>query len=163
MEKRVMSKKISVIKRIKTEHNLPNDLILDLVNRNNGSLSESTLKRILADGSEEQNFQYSSIADLYNALTIEFGEDYKADDPAAIKAILSERNRWIDRLAEEIETIKEDFAVRETLYDQRKENYEKTIELQKITYEQSLALLRDRIDKQDVIIEQLLCAHLERS
>lgn len=163
MEKRVMSKKISVIKRIKTEHNLPNDLIIDLVNRNNGSLSESTLKRILADGSEEQNFQYSSIADLYNALTMEFGEDYKADDPAAIKAILSERNRWIDRLAEEIETIKEDFAVRETLYDQRKENYEKTIELQKITYEQSLALLRDRIDKQDVIIERLLCAHLERS
>lgn len=160
MEKRVMAKKIAIIKHIKEEHNLPNDLILDIVARNNGSLSVSTLKRILADGSEEQSFQYASIADLYNALTMEFGEDFKADDPAAIKAILSERNRWIDRLAEEIETIKEDYAVREMLYEQRKENYEKTIELQKQTYEQSLSLLRDRIEKQDIIIEKLLNAHL---
>ncbi|MBQ1536594.1 MAG: hypothetical protein IIZ62_08215 [Ruminococcus sp.] len=162
MEKRVMSKKISIIKRIKEAHNLPNDFILDLVTKNSGSVSESTLKRILADGSEEQKFQYAVVADLYNALTLEFGEDYKADDPAAIKAILSERNRWIDRLAEEIETIKEDFSVRELLYEQRKENYEKTIELQKQTYEQSLALLRERIEKQDIIIEKLLDAHLEK-
>ena len=160
MEKRVMARKIQTIKRIKAEHNLPNELILDLVAKNSGSLSESTLKRILADGSEEQNFQYASIADLYNALTMEFGEEFRTDDPSAIKAILSERNRWIDRLAEEIETIKEDYAVRELLYAERKDNYEKTIELQKITYEQSLKLLKDRIEKQDAIIERLLDAHL---
>ena len=160
MEKRVMARKIQTIKRIKTEHNLPNELILDIVSRNNGSLSESTLKRILADGSEEQNFQYASIADLYNALTMELGEEFRADDPSAIKAILSERNRWIDRLVEEIETIKEDYAVREILYSERRDNYEKTIELQKRTYEQSLALLKERIEKQDQIIEKLLDAHL---
>lgn len=160
MEKRVMSKKISVIKKIKEEHNLPNDLILDLVVKNNGNVSESTLKRILADGSEDENFRYSSIADLYNALTLEFGEDFSSDDPAALKVILSERNRWIDRLVEEIETLKEDYAVREALYKERKENYEKTIDLQKRTYEQSLSLLRERISKQDEIIEKLLDAHL---
>lgn len=160
MEKRVMSKKISVIKKIKEEHNLPNDLILDLVARNNGNVSESTLKRILADGSEDENFRYSSIADLYNALTLEFGEDFTTEDPAALKVILSERNKWIDRLAEEIETLKDDYSVREELYKERKENYEKTIELQERTYEQSLSLLRDRITKQDIIIEKLLDAHL---
>ena len=114
MEKRVMSKKISVIKAIRNEHNLSVDFILNLVAKNSGSVSESTLKRILADGSEEQDFRYSSIADVYNALTIEFGEDFANDDPSAIKAILSERNRWIDRLVEEIETIKEDYAVRDS-------------------------------------------------
>lgn len=160
MEKRVMSKKISIIKKIKEEHNLPNDLILDLVARNNGNVSESTLKRILADGSEDENFRYSSIADLYNALTLEFGEDFTTEDPAALKVILSERNKWIDRLAEEIETLKDDYSVREELYKERKENYEKTIELQERTYEQSLSLLRDRITKQDIIIEKLLDAHL---
>ena len=45
-EKRVMSKKISVIKQIKAEHNLPNDKILDIVARNGGSLADSTLRRI---------------------------------------------------------------------------------------------------------------------
>lgn len=160
MEKRVMSKKISIIKKIKEEHNLPNDLILDLVARNNGNVSESTLKRILADGSEDENFRYSSIADLYNALTLEFGEDFTTEDPAALKVILSERNKWIDRLAEEIETLKDDYSVREELYKERKENYEKTIELQNRTYEQSLSLLRERITKQDIIIEKLLDAHL---
>lgn len=160
MEKRVMSKKISVIKAIRNEHNLSVDFILNLVAKNSGSVSESTLKRILADGSEEQDFRYSSIADVYNALTIEFGEDFSNDDPSALKAILSERNRWIDRLAEEIETIKEDYAVREILYSERRDNYEKTIELQKRTYEQSLALLKERIEKQDQIIEKLLDAHL---
>ena len=160
MEKRVMSKKISIIKKIKEEHNLPNDLILDLVARNNGNVSESTLKRILADGSEDENFRYSSIADLYNALTMEFGEDFTTEDPAALKVILSERNKWIDRLAEEIETLKDDYSVREELYKERKENYEKTIELQERTYEQSLSLLRERITKQDIIIEKLLDAHL---
>lgn len=160
MERRVMSKKISVIKKIKEEHNLPNDYILDLVARSNGNVSDSTLRRILADGSEDDSFRYSSIADLYNALTMEFGEDFATDDPAALKIILSERNKWIDRLAEEIETLKEDYAVRETLYSERKQNYEKTIELQNTTYEQSLALLRERIAKQDIIIEKLLDAHL---
>lgn len=163
MEKRVISKKISVIKKIKEEHSLPNDYILDLVARNNGNVSDSTLRRILADGSEDEGFRYSSVADLYNALTMEFGEDYATDDPAALKVILSERNKWIDRLVEEIETLKEDYSVREQLYDERKDNYEKTIELQKLTYEQSLALLRERIQKQDDIIERLLSAHLERS
>ena len=160
MERRVMSKKISVIKKIKEEHNLPNDLILDLVARNNGNVSDSTLKRILADGSEDESFRYSSIADIYNALTMEFGEDFAAEDPASLKVILSERNKWIDRLVEEIETLKEDYAVREQLYAERKHNYEKTIELQSQTYEQSLALLRERITKQDEIIEKLLDAHL---
>lgn len=162
MEKRVMSKKIAIIKKIKEDHSLPNDLILSLVARNGGSLSESSLRRILADGSEDQHFQYAIIADLYNALTLEFGEDYKADDPATIKAILSERNRWIDRLVEEIETIKEDFGVREQLYAERKTNYEKTIDLQKQMYEQSLSLLKDRIEKQDAIIEKLLDTHLDK-
>lgn len=160
MEKRVMSKKISVIKQIKAAHNLPNDKILDLVARSGGSLADSTLRRILADGSEEQTFQYASIADLYNALTLEFGEDFVTDDISSVKAVLSERNKWIDRLAEEIETLKEDYAVREQLYAERKSNYEKTIELQKQTYEQSLSLLRERIEKQDIIIEKLLDAHL---
>lgn len=162
MEQRVMSKKIIVIKQIKNEHNLPNDEILNLVLKNGGSVSDSTLRRLLADGSEEQKFQYASVADIYNALTKEFGEDYSSDDPVALKTIISERNRWIDRLAEEIETLKEDYAVRENLYAERKENYEKTIELQKATYEQSLALLRERVAKQDIIIEKLLDSHLAR-
>lgn len=161
MEKRVMAKKISVIKQIKAAHNLPNDKILDLVARNGGSLADSTLRRILADGSEELSFQYASIADLYNALTLEFGEDFATDDISSVKAVLSERNRWIDRLAEEIETLKEDYSVREQLYAERKTNYEKTIALQKQTYEQSLSLLRERIEKQDIIIEKLLDAHLK--
>lgn len=162
MEKRVMSKKIMIIKQIKAEHNLPNDAILNLVLKSGGSVSDSTLRRLLADGSEEQSFQYASVADVYNALTKEFGEDYSSDDPLTLKTIISERNRWIDRLAEEIETLKEDYAVRETLYAERKENYEKTIELQKATYEQSLALLRDRVAKQDIIIEKLLDSHLSK-
>lgn len=152
MEKRIMSKKLEIIKQIKEAHNLPNDKILDLVARNGGSLSDSTLRRILAENSEEQSFQYSSIADLYNALTLEFGEDFKDNDPTTLKALLSERNRWIDRLAEEIESIKEEHKAREALYAQRKDTYERTI-----------TILQERIDKQDALIEQLLTAHLERS
>ena len=162
MEKRVMSKKIQVIKQIKNQHNLPNDVILSFVMKNGGTVSDSTLRRILEDGSEEKTFQYASVADVYNALTKEFGDDYSTDDPVTLKTIISERNRWIDRLAEEIETLKDDYAVRETLYAERKENYEKTIELQKATYEQSLALLRDRVAKQDIIIEKLLESHLSK-
>lgn len=160
MEKRVMARKIQTIKRIKAEHNLPNELILDLVAKNNGAVSESTLKRILEDGSEDKDFRYSSIADTYNALTLEFSEDLRSDDIKELKIIISERNRWIDRLVEEIKTTKEDYAVREALYEQRKCNYEATIELQQQTYEQSLKILQERIEKQDAIIERLLDAHL---
>jgi hypothetical protein len=149
MEKRIMSKRIATIKQIKTEHQMPNDMILDLVYKNGGTVSESTLKRILADGSEEQNFQYAGVADIYNALVKEFGEDYKSDDIATLKSIILDRNRWIDRLAEEIETKKKEFHRREDLYSERKANYERTIEM-----------LQARIDKQDEIIEKLLDAHL---
>ena len=161
MESRVMEKKIIKIKEIKEAHKLPYDYILDLVVKNHGSVSESTLRRILEEGSEDrQNFNYHSVADVYNALTLEFGEDFKTEEPQALKALLSERNRWIDRLAEEIETLKEHHRVVEDLYEQRRDNFTKTIELQKTTYEQSLKLLKERVERQDMIIERLLNAQL---
>lgn len=151
MEKRLMSNKVKIIKRIKEEHNLPNEMILDLVARNNGTISESSLKRVFEDGSEDKTFRYSTIEDLYNALTKEFGNDYANDDPAVLKNIIAERNNWIDRLVEEIKHTKEDFAVREKLYEGRKSNYDHTIEM-----------LQARIDKQDEIIEKLLDSHLSK-
>ncbi len=143
MERSIMRKRIAMIKQIKNEHQVPNDIILELVYKNGGSVSESTLKRILADNSEEQSFQYSSIADIYNALVKEFGEDFASDDVATLKGIILDRNRWIDRLAEESETKKKEFHRREDLYAERKRNYDHTI-----------AMLQARIDKQDEIIEQ---------
>lgn len=143
MERSIMRKRISMIKQIKNEHQVPNDIILELVYKNGGSVSESTLKRILADNSEEQSFQYSSIADIYNALVKEFGEDFASDDVATLKGIILDRNRWIDRLAEENETKKKEFHRREDLYAERKRNYDHTIEM-----------LQARIDKQDEMIEQ---------
>ena len=146
-----MSNKVKIIKRIKEEHNLPNEMILDLVTRNNGTISESSLKRVFEEGSEDKTFRYSTIEDLYNALTKEFGDDYANDDPAVLKNIIAERNNWIDRLVEEIKHTKEDFAVREKLYEERKSNYDHTIEM-----------LQARIDKQDEIIEKLLDSHLSK-
>jgi hypothetical protein len=126
-------------------------MILDLVTRNNGTISESSLKRVFEEGSEDKTFRYSTIEDLYNALTKEFGDDYANDDPAVLKNIIAERNNWIDRLVEEIKHTKEDFAVREKLYEERKSNYDHTIEM-----------LQARIDKQDEIIEKLLDSHLSK-
>ncbi|GEM_PF-5388433 len=148
MEKRIMSNKIKIIKKIKEEHNLPNDVILDLVTRNNGTISESSLKRVFEDDSEDKTFRYSTIEDLYNALTKEFGDDYASDDPVLLKNIIAERNNWIDRLVEEIKHNKEDFSVRELLYAERKANYERTI-----------GILQDRIDKQDAMIKQFMDKH----
>lgn len=151
MEKRIISNKIKIIKKIKEEHNLPNDVILDLVTRNNGTISESSLKRVFEDDSEDKTFRYSTIEDLYNALTKEFGDDYASDDPVLLKNIIAERNNWIDRLVEEIKHNKEDFSVRELLYAERKENYERTI-----------GILQDRIDKQDAMIKQFMDNHFAR-
>lgn len=151
MEKRIMSNKIKIIKKIKEEHNLPNDVILDLVTRNNGTISESSLKRVFEDDSEDKTFRYSTIEDLYNALTKEFGDDYASDDPVLLKNIIAERNNWIDRLVEEIKHNKEDFSVRELLYAERKANYERTI-----------GILQDRIDKQDAMIKQFMDNHFAR-
>lgn len=151
MEQRIMSNKVQIIKQIKEKHNLPNDMILDLVARNNGTISESSLRRVFEDGSEDKTFRYSTIEDLYNALTKEFGDDFSSEDPAVLKNIILERNNWIDRLVEEIKHNKEDFSVRETLYEERKQNYEHTIKM-----------LQERIDKQDKIIEMLLNSHLSK-
>ena len=148
MEKRIISNKIKIIKKIKEEHNLPNDMILDLVTRNNGTISESSLKRVFEEDSEDKTFRYSTIEDLYNALTKEFGDDYASDDPLLLKNIIAERNNWIDRLVEEIKHNREDFSVREILYAERKANYERTI-----------SILQDRIDKQDAMIKQFMDKH----
>lgn len=162
MESRVMEKKILKIKEIKEAHKVPNEYILDLVSKNHGSVSDSTLRRILEEGSEDrQNFQYHSVADVYSALTLEFGEDFVTEDIGSVKALLSERNKWIDRLVEEINTMKEHHKAVENLYEQRKDNFEKTIELQKQTYEQSLRLAKERIEKQDALIERLLKIQLK--
>lgn len=98
------TRKLIAVKKIAAEKQLPFSKIVDIVEKHGGNVSERTLQRVFANGSEKRNFRYSTIDDLYNAFTAEFSDAKSADIFNAFHAILLEYKESYERtiaLAEE--------------------------------------------------------------
>lgn len=144
MEK-IMRQRIEEIRKIKREHDLSNEVILDVVYAYGKNISGKTLQKILAEGSEYKNFRYQSILDVHEALMDRFGNSDEPNDITALKCIIEAKNHELDRVLMEFEEREREFDRKMELCDQRKDAYEKTI-----------SILETQLQRQSEIISRLL-------
>lgn len=154
---------ITRLKKVKNEQGLTIPKIMELLEANGEFVSEPTLKRIFADGSEEKNFRYyDTIAPLANVMLDEYGSDGKLEDIEGLRQIIREKNRMIEALAIKLEEQKGVYAARDAMYKERQGIYEHHIsrlEAEIDRLNEHLSGCERRIERKDVVLEQLLNAY----
>lgn len=143
-------KTIHRLKQIKAEQGLTIPKIMDLMEERGQFVSEATIKRVFADGSEEQNFRYQdSIAPIADVLLDMYGDTSNLDDTDSLRHIIREKNKLIEFLMMKLDEKEQDFERQRTLYEERKALYEKTI-----------SRFETQISLKDDLIERLLNKYL---
>ena len=143
-------KTIYRLKQIKNEQGLSVSKIMDLMEERGQFVSEATIKRVFADGSEEQNFRYQdSIAPIADVLLDIYGDTSNLDDAESLRHIIREKNKLIEFLMIKLDEKEHDFDRQRTLYEERKALYEKSIDR-----------FETQIARKDELIERLLNTYL---
>lgn len=148
---RTIQDRIRYIKKIRDERCLTPTQIMEICDKNGGYVSDKTIIKMLREDSEELSFHFHSVIAVYEGLYNAFGDDSAPDDVIALKHIIAERNRQIDNLLLQIETMHKDHKERISLYEERKNAYEKNIS----NLEIQLAKMNERFEKMfDAYLEQ---------
>ena len=123
---------------------------MDLLEQHVQYVSEATMNRIFAEGSEDKNFRYQdSIAPLADVLLDIYGESSESDDAESLRRIIREKNKMIEFLLLKMDEKDSEFEKMKTLYEERKALYEKSIDRFEI-----------QIARKDELIERLLNTYL---
>lgn len=137
---------IERLKEVREEHGLTIAQIMDMLDKANYPVSESTVKRVFAEGSEEQGFRYQdSIAPLADVLLDMYSDDSDVEEIAALKSLTREKNKMIAYLMSRLNEQEQTFSTRLTFYEERKQIYDHHIEI-----------LEQQIKHKDSVIENLL-------
>lgn len=143
-------KTIHRLKQIKAEQGLSITKIMDLMESRGQFVSEATIKRVFADGSEDQNFRYQdSIAPIADVLLDIYGESSDIDDTESLRRIIHEKNKLIEFLMLKLDEKEQEFEKRIALCEERKALYEKTIDR-----------FETQVSRKDELIERLLNKYL---
>lgn len=115
-------KKTTIIKlkKIKQEQELSIKKIMDLLEDRGQFVSEGTLKKIFAEGSEEKSFRYQdTLAPLADVLLDIYGDQSEINDVGSLKQIIREKNKQIEFLMIKLEEQKDVYAERKAMYEHR--------------------------------------------
>ena len=155
---------IKRLKLIKEKQELSIPKILAMMESRGQFVSEATLKKVFAEGSEEKNFRYQdTIAPIADVLLDVYGDDSNLDDVESLRQIIREKNKLIESLMIKLEEQKTVYANKEALYKERQAIYEKTInrldtEVERLN--EHLTGCERRIERKDIVLETLLNAYL---
>ena len=111
-------------------------------------VSEATLKKIFADGSEEQSFRYQdSIAPVADVLLDMYGDTSGLQDLESLRHIIREKNKLIEFLMIKLDEKEQEFENRKALYEERKSLYERDISRMQTQIENKDELIRRLMNK----------------
>lgn len=136
------------LKKIKQEQNLSIKKIMDLLEDQGQFVSEGTLKKIFAEGSEEKSFRYQdTLAPLADVLLDIYGDQSEVNDAAILKRIIREKNKQIEFLMVKMEEQKEVYAERKAMYERRIEDLNAQLKRLDISVEKKDKMLEQLMDK----------------
>lgn len=142
------------LKQIKYERELSIQDICDMVRAAGFATSLSSVRRVFAEGSEEQNFRYQDTIQPIAQTLIgvhEEAEPLNAAEADALKSIALLKDSMIDDLQRENDQLKARIDQLEKIITMlRIEEYEKRLEEKEAALQRS----RDRNDKQDIQINR---------
>ena len=148
MHQKQIAEIVQKLKKVREEHGLSCQEIVDLVEKNGEYVSLSTVKRVFEDGSEDYRYQYENtlrpIANAVLGLYSETIETPSAGEVDAMKAIITYKSEKIDELQAQLLRIEE--------------SYKRRIDFLK----RQIALKDERIDRRDMLIERLVNKMLDK-
>jgi hypothetical protein len=152
-------KQIKRLKQIKQEQGLSIPQIMDIMEKQGKFVSEGSLKKVFADGSEDKPFRYQdSIAPVADVLLDIYGDTSGLDDVESLRQIIREKNKLIELFVIKIEELGEEAKAREKLYEDRKAAFERTIE----SLELQVNRLHEQVDRKDLMLEKLVNTILDK-
>lgn len=154
MEVEKMKRKtIRRLKEIKAEQQLSYSQIMKMLEDAGQYVSEATLKKVFAEGSEEKSFRYhDTIMPIADVLLDLYGDRSGLEDAESLREIIREKNKFIESLIVKLDEQKAIYAQKEAMYEDRKAIYESQIE----HLQTQIARYERAIDKKDALIERLL-------
>lgn len=151
--KKVIVRTIKRLKEIKEEQSLSVSQIMSKMAEKGYPVSESTLKRIFAPGSEKMSFRYQeSIAPVAEVLFEEYGDTGVTDDAAELRKIISDRDKTIENLMIKIEEQEKSAQQLQKMCTERRSLLESHIS----DLQAEVELLRSQIEKKDKMFERLM-------
>ena len=146
-------KTIKRLKQIKQEQGLSISQIMDLMEKQGKFVSESTLKKVFAEGSDDKPFRYQdSIAPIADVLLDIYGDTSGLDDIESLRQIIREKNKLIEFLVIKLEECADEARNRDKLYEDRKAAYDKTIS----SMELQIHRLHEQVDRKDIMLDKLV-------
>jgi len=112
---------VARLRKVRADHGLTINGIMEMLEAKGTYLSESTIKRIFSENVDPSSIKYSTIAPVADTLLDLYNDDSGVDDIDALKAIIREKNMTIAVLMNRDEERKAD-------YDKRVSHLQKQIE-----------------------------------
>lgn len=151
--KKVIVRTIKRLKEIKEEQGLSVSQIMSKMAEKGYPVSESTLKRIFAPGSEKMSFRYQeSIAPVAEVLFEEYGDTGATDDAAELRKIIADRDKTIENLMIKIEEQEKSAQQFQKMCSERRTLLESHIS----DLQAEVELLRSQIEKKDGMFERIM-------
>ena len=136
------------LKKIKQEQNLSIKKIMDLLEDRGQFVSEGTLKKIFAEGSEEKSFRYQdTLAPLADVLLDIYGDQSEINDAGGLKQIIREKNKQIEFLMIKLEEQKDVYAERKAMFERRIEDLNAQLHRLDISVERKDQMLEKLMNK----------------
>lgn len=152
-------KTIERLKKAKAEKNLTIPKIMELLDARGAYVSESTVKRVFSEGSEEVNFKYQdSIAPLADVLLDLYNDSSNIDDIDALRQIVREKNKLIEALMVRIEDMKQAAIDTKAAHERGVEHLKGQIK----KLNERLDFREQCIERKDELFEMLLKAYLPK-
>ena len=134
------------LRRVKKDNGLTISQIMDMLEKRNCYISETTIKRLFSENNDPSSFKYqSTIAPLADVLLDIYNDESGSEDVSALKAMIHDKNEMISILVVKNEEIRAD-------YEKRIIHLQKKIAM----LEEHLLFREKQIDKKDDIISKLL-------
>jgi hypothetical protein len=151
--KKVIVRTIKRLKEIKEEQGLSVSQIMSKMAEKGYPVSESTLKRIFAPGSEKMSFRYQeSIAPVAEVLFEEYGDTGVTDDATELRKIIADRDKTIENLMIKIEEQEKSAQQFQKMCTERRTLLESHIS----DLQAEVELLRSQIEKKDGMFERIM-------
>ena len=151
--KKVIVRTIKRLKEIKEEQGLSVSQIMSKMAEKGYPVSESTLKRIFAPGSEKMSFRYQeSIAPVAEVLFEEYGDTGATDDAVELRKIIADRDKTIENLMIKIEEQEKSAQKFQKMCTERRTLLESHIS----DLQAEVDLLRSQIEKKDGMFERIM-------
>lgn len=151
--KKVIVRTIKRLKEIKEEQGLSVSQIMSKMAEKGYPVSESTLKRIFAPGSEKMSLRYQeSIAPVAEVLFEEYGDTGATDDAAELRKIIADRDKTIENLMIKIEEQEKSAQQFQRMCSERRTMLESHIS----DLQAEVELLRSQIEKKDGMFERIM-------